>query len=205
MSAPPLVLASASPRRRELLDQSGVAFESFASAVQEVARPGEQPDTFAQRMAREKAADVARHLPGRFVLAADTVVVVDDVVLGKPADRDDARRMLRTLSGRGHRVLTAVALIDPQGGLEEVLVQSDVEFRGLSEHEIEDYLNTGEPFDKAGAYGLQGGAAKFVRQVRGSVSNVIGLPMDEVAVLLRRRMPSLRAPTPSRPFSKQDA
>jgi nucleoside triphosphate pyrophosphatase len=185
-----LVLASASPRRRELLDELGVAFESVASAVQEIARCREGPEAFAQRMAREKAADVARRLPGRFVLAADTVVVVDDAVLGKPIDRDDARRMLRTLSARSHRVLTAVALIDPQAGLEEILVQSDVEFRGLSEREIEAYLDTGEPFDKAGAYGIQGGARKFVRQVRGSVSNVIGLPIDEVAELLQRRMPA---------------
>jgi septum formation protein len=185
-----LVLASASPRRRELLAQLGVAFDVVPSAVPEVPEPGERPEAFAQRVAREKAAEVARRRPGSFVLAADTVVVVDDTILNKPRDCDDARRMLRMLSGRSHRVLTAVALVDPAGHCNELVVHSQVEFRPLSARDIEDYLDSGEPFDKAGAYAVQGLAKQFVVQVRGSLSNVIGLPLDEVAALLRRHLPA---------------
>jgi len=188
MSAP-LVLASASPRRRELLARLGIAFDVVASDVPETPLPGEHPEHFAQRAARDKSVEVARRCPGRYVLAADTVVVIDDTILGKPVDRDDARRMLQALSGRTHRVLTAVALIDPQQRIEELLVQSRVEFRRLTAGEVEDYLDSGEPFDKAGAYAVQGRAQQFVVRVDGSLSNVIGLPMDEVAALLRRIWP----------------
>lgn len=184
-----LVLASASPRRRELLAQLGVEFSVVASDVLEAPQLGERPEGFAQRMAREKAADVARRRPGALVLGADTVVVVDDIILGKPAGRDDASRMLEILSGRTHRVLTAVALIDPARKIEEIIVQSWVEFRPLAADEIAAYLDSGEPFDKAGAYGVQGLASQFVLAVRGSVSNVIGLPLDEVSDLLRRHLP----------------
>jgi len=185
-----LVLASASPRRRELLAQLGVAFDVVPSAVPEVPEPGERPEAFAQRVAREKAAEVARRCPGRLVLGADTVVVVDGTILNKPQDRADARRMLQMLSGRMHRVLTAVALLGPTGPCDALVVQSEVEFRPLSSRDIEAYLDSGEPFDKAGAYAVQGLAKKFVVQVRGSHSNVVGLPLDEVATLLRRHLPA---------------
>ncbi len=185
-----LILASASPRRRDLLAARGVRFEVVPSSVEETPRPGEPPEAFAQRIAREKACDVARHRPGTCVLAADTVVIAGASLFGKPADRDDARRMLRALSGRAHRVLTAVAFVDADGHLAETAVESEVEFRRLTSGEIEAYLDSGEPFDKAGAYAIQGLAQEFVTRVRGSYSNVIGLPMDEVLELLRRHCPS---------------
>ena len=196
---PQLILASASPRRRELLAAGGFRFEVVPSNVVEISRPGERPEAFAQRVAREKAGDVARHCPGACILAADTVVVVDDVMFGKPTDRDDARRMLRALSGRTHRVLTAVAVMDRDGAVDELLVESHVEFCQLTTDEIEGYLDSGEPFDKAGAYAVQGLAKAFVVAVRGSYSNVVGPPMEEVTVLLRRHLPSAAATTPPTP------
>jgi len=185
----PLVLASASPRRRDLLGEAGVVFEVVPSDVPEHPAPGEAAAAFARRVARDKALDVARRRPEAWVLAADTVVVVDGAIFGKPVDRDDGRRMLHALSGRVHQVLTAVVLRGPQTDGDECLVSSDVEFRSLTAAEIDGYLDSGEPFDKAGAYAVQGGARPFVHQVRGSYSNVVGLPMDEVAALLRRRVP----------------
>ena len=193
-----LVLASASPRRRELLVQRGIAFRVDASDVPETPRPAESAEAFARRVARDKAAEVARRHPQAFVLGADTVVVLDGLIFGKPADRADARRMLRALAGRAHRVLTAVALIAPTGAVDELLVESQVELRALAAAEIEAYLDSGEPFDKAGAYAVQGLAGQFVTRVRGSRSNVIGLPVDEVVDLLRRRIPSEPAAVDSR-------
>lgn len=194
-----LVLASASPRRRELLTARGFRFEVDPSNVMETPRPGEPPDAFAQRIAAEKAGDVARRHPGRCVLAADTVVVVDGTLFGKPVDRSDARRMLQALSGRTHRVLTAVALVDPTGAVEEILVESQVAFRPLTAAEIEEYLESGEPFDKAGAYAVQGLAKKFVVRVRGSHSNVVGLPMEAVTDLLQRHLPAAANTAPAMP------
>jgi septum formation protein len=185
-----LVLASASPRRRELLAASGYCFEVVPSNTDEIPLPGESPAVFAQRVAREKAYDVAGRHPDSCVLAADTVVVVNGALFGKPADRNDARRMLQALSGRVHRVLTAVALIPSGAALEAVLVESTVEFRQLTAAEIEVYLDSEEPYDKAGAYAVQGEAGKFVASVRGSYSNVIGLPIEAVTELLRRHLPA---------------
>ena len=182
-----LVLASASPRRRELLAQLGVAFDVAVSDVPETPDPGESPEAFARRAARDKAAEIGRRCPAAMVLAADTVVAVDGAIFGKPRDRADARRMLEALSGRTHEVLTAVVLHHPGGAVEERLVRSAVEFRALMPREIEDYLDSDEPYDKAGAYAVQGQAQRFVVQVRGSYSNVVGLPIDEVGELLRRR------------------
>jgi septum formation protein len=185
---PALVLASASPRRRDLLRNLGIAFDVVPSRAPEVRRPGEDAAQFARRIARDKAEEVAARCPQQYVLGGDTIVVVDDSVFGKPADRDEARRMLRILSGRTHRVLTAVALLDPDGRVEETLVETRVDFRPLSEEEIESYLDSGEPFDKAGAYAVQGLAKGFVAGVHGSFTNVVGLPMKEVADLLQRRL-----------------
>jgi septum formation protein len=181
-----LILASVSPRRRELLAASGVQFDVVPSKVAEIRQAGEPPEVFAQRAAREKASDVARRRPGECVLAADTVVIVGADLFGKPKDRGDARRMLLALSGRIHCVLTAVALVDADGRMTEMVVRSDVECRRLTAGEIEAYVDSGEPFDKAGGYAIQGLARKFVTRVRGSYSNVIGLPVDEVLALLRR-------------------
>ncbi len=191
-----LVLASASPRRRDLLAGLGVTFEVVPSSVPEVPRPGESPEAFAVRVAREKATQVARRRPECYVLGADTVVIVGDRLLGKPQDRRDARRMLQELSGRTHRGVTAVALVHPITEIEEVLVESEVTFRCLSAQELERYLDTGEGIDKAGGYAVQGLASAFVVRVRGSYSNVVGLPMDEVAALLRRLLPNQVVPAP---------
>lgn len=185
-----LVLASASPRRHQLLSEIVGRFAVVPSDIPEVPLPDETAEAFAQRIAAEKAADVARRHPDAFVLGADTVVVVDGAILGKPRDREDARRMLHLLSGRSHAVLTAVALLGPAGVRAQLIVRSDVEFRHLSPSEIEEYLDTAEPYDKAGAYAVQGAAAKFVVQVQGSYSNVVGLPLAEVAALLRRHLPA---------------
>ena len=181
-----LVLASASPRRRELLTQMGVSFEVVVSNVPETPAPGEAPDAFAQRAARDKAEEVARRHPDALVLAADTVVALDGKIFGKPCDRTDARRMLQALSGRTHEVLTAVVLRAPSGAIATALVRSAVELRHLTPRDIEEYLDSDEPYDKAGAYAVQGVAQRFIVQVQGSYTNVVGLPIDEVRDLLRR-------------------
>jgi septum formation protein len=180
-----LILASASPRRRALLSELGLSFEVVPSTVPETPASGESAEDFARRVAREKAMEVAGRCPGACVLAADTIVVVDGLVLGKPSDRADARRMLQVLSGRTHLVLTAVAVVDSSGKHTEALVSSEVAFRPLSAGEIDAYLDTDEPYDKAGAYAVQGSARRFITAVRGSYTNVVGLPLDEVRRLLR--------------------
>jgi len=182
-----LILASASPRRRELLRQLDVSFDIVPSGIPEVPLEDEEPACFAGRAAREKALDVAAKIPATWVIGADTVVVLDDRIIGKPVDEPDARAMLRHLSGRQHQVLTAIAFIGPDGRLEnELVVTSTVQFRTLSDPEIAAYVSTGEPMDKAGGYAIQGGAGDFVRNVKGSYTNVIGFPMDEVRDLLER-------------------
>ena len=188
-SQPPLVLASASPRRRELLARAGVRFEVVPSGVVEEPRPGEAPRNLVLRLACEKALDVAGRLrasPRRLVLGADTIVVLDDAVLGKPADRDQAVAMLRRLVGRTHRVLTAVAVVATDR-LEpcSVCVESTVVMRGAAEAELRAYVATGEPLDKAGAYAAQGEGRRFVARIAGSETNVIGLPLEETLSLLR--------------------
>jgi septum formation protein len=189
MTSAPLLLASASPRRSELLRGAGVAFEVRPADVDESARAGEPPEQYATRLAREKALRVAQDSgadPPRWVLGADTIVVLDGVVYGKPADPEHAVRTLATLRGRTHRVLTAVALARSDGSaLHELRVESQVTLRAASDPEIRAYVATGEPLDKAGAYALQGAGGGLVLRVEGSRSNVIGLPLDETLVLLR--------------------
>lgn len=190
-----LVLGSASPRRAVLLRELGVDFIVRASDAPEIPAPGESAAAFAGRAAREKGLAIAQAHGGEWVLAADTVVTIDGAILGKPTDAADAHGMLARLSGRRHEVLTAVALIAPDGQLaEELLVRTEVEFRDLGAGEIDAYVATGEPADKAGAYAIQGGAARFVRAVRGSHSNVVGLPTEAVRDLLDRH--GLRARRP---------
>lgn len=186
---PRLVLASASPRRRELLRSRGIDFVVIASDIPETAQPNELPATFVQRMAREKAHAVAAGLETRaWVLGADTVVVVDDDILGKPRDAGDACDMLRRLSGRGHEVMTGVALIAPDRSTHSSFhVVTRVDMKRLSSADIARYVESGEPMDKAGAYAIQGGAAPFIARVAGSYSNVVGLPLDEVCALLERQ------------------
>jgi septum formation protein len=181
----PLILGSQSPRRAELMRGLGIPFVVRVSEVEEVARSSESAAEFAARAAREKGQAVALAHGGDWVLAADTVVVLDGAILGKPADAADARGMLRRLSGRSHEVLTAVALLAPDGRIAgEVLVRTVVDFRPLDTAEIDAYVASGEPADKAGAYGIQGGAATFVRAVSGSYTNVVGLPVEEVRTML---------------------
>lgn len=183
---PRWLLASISPRRRELLREGGQDFEIEPSGLEEARRADETPAEFARRMALEKAREVAGRRPGRWVLAADTVVVCGADVLGKPVDAGEARRMLRRLSGRDHQVITGYALIDPRGEVfSEGTVSTTVVFREIAAAEIERYVASGEPLDKAGAYAVQGAAGEFVREVHGSLTNVIGLPMDEVSEALR--------------------
>jgi len=184
-----LVLASASPRRAELLQQVGIAFEVRVSQVAEDGDvPGAEPAEVAELHARQKALDVAAGAPLRLVLGADTVVVLDGRVLGKPRDEDEARAMLRALSGRTHEVITGVALALLRGADPELIAQdhvrTQVTFRELSEAEIEAYVMSGEPMDKAGAYGIQGRGALLVEEIKGCYSNVVGLPLSRTWEML---------------------
>ena len=186
MPAPSLVLASASPRRRELLRQLGIDFTCDAAEIDETPLAGERPRAYVQRMAREKAGTVAqRFRPGdRLVLAADTTVVIDGLLLGKPGDQSDGMAMLQRLSGRSHTVFTAVCL---SNGLEQrcEVVATEVSFAELSPQTCAAYLATGEPWDKAGAYAIQGLGGALVSGIRGSYSNVVGLPLNETWQMLR--------------------
>ena len=196
--APRIYLASRSPRRRELLTQIGIAYDTLAFrgllredlATDETPLPGEEPRAYVERVAQAKAEHgwqlVAwRKLPTQPVLAADTTLEFENEIIGKPADADDAARILRRLSGRTHRVLTAVAVAF-QGRTESVLSVSEVRFGRLDDKEIRRYVDSGEPLDKAGAYGIQGRAALFVEHLDGSFSGVMGLPLFETGEVLRR-------------------
>ena len=182
--APGLCLASMSPRRHELLEQIGVAHVVSAPHIDEAVLPGEAAADYVARMARTKALSVQRHAAGVPVLAADTVVVIDELILGKPAGAAEAVAMLERLSGRSHAVLTAVALATAEG-LSVRLSASEVRFRPLSRAECLDYWQSGEPRDKAGAYAIQGKGAVFIEYLAGSYSGVMGLPLYETAQLLR--------------------
>ncbi|MDW7712305.1 MAG: Maf family protein [Deferrisomatales bacterium] len=179
-----LILASASPRRRELLDALGVPFEVRESCADETLPPGVPLEEGLAEVARRKARDVAhRSPPGAWVLGADTAVVLRDRVFGKPRDRAEAEGFLRALSGMSHRVLTGVGLLGPTGE-RSVTVATQVRFRTLSEAEIAWYASLPEPYDKAGGYAIQGSGAFLVAEIRGSCSNVVGLPMAETSALL---------------------
>jgi septum formation protein len=197
-----LVLASASPRRQELLRNVGISFAVQVADLDETPLPGEGARDCAERLAREKALKVWRARPQDVVLGADTVVVVDGTILGKPADGDDAARMLRMLSGREHRVITGVCLVrgvvSGQGSAaseleararEELKSASEttvVTMSEISEREIRDYVATGEPMDKAGAYAIQGIASRWIPRIEGDYSNVVGLPVALVYRMLRK-------------------
>jgi septum formation protein len=154
--------------------------------VNEDQRPGEPPLEYARRLAREKAEAVARRYPRSYVLGADTIVVVEGAVLGKPRDAADAARMLRMLSGRGHAVTTAVSLVSPPGDTDTRSYTTQVYFRKLTEDEIQRYVAGGEPMDKAGAYAIQGGASRWTDRIEGEFSNVVGLPLSLVTEMLRK-------------------
>jgi septum formation protein len=184
-----LILASASPRRRDLLERAAVAFEVRPANVPEHREPGEPPALFARRLALAKARAVANSagaVPPRLVLGADTIVVIDAEVLGKPANAEHAVELLSRLVGRTHRVITAVAVIKSASqDARHAVVESSVSMRPASAEEVRAYVATGEPLDKAGAYAVQGIGRRFVEKIEGSESNVIGLPMEETLALLR--------------------
>jgi len=177
----PLVLASASPRRRQLLDMLGIPHRAIAADVQEIPLPREAPAEYARRLARDKA----RAVPGALVLGADTIVVVDGAILEKPRDADDAVQMLLRLQGRQHEVITAVCLL-AHGEAYEATDRTTVTFRPATEPFLRAYVATGEPMDKAGAYGIQGFGAALVERIDGDFFGVMGLPVRLVLDLLAR-------------------
>jgi septum formation protein len=190
-----IVLASASPRRQELLRNAGIPFEVQPADIDETPRPGESPRDCAERLALEKALAIFQNRPEGFVLGADTIVVVDDAILGKPRDADDAARMLRLLSGRPHAVITGVCLVGsaasrqlPAASEPKTQTVSEttlVTMCEISDTEIGDYILTGEPMDKAGAYAIQGMASRWITRIEGDYSNVVGLPVALVYRMLK--------------------
>ena len=183
-----LILASSSPRRAELLRAAGIDFDVQSADLDETAYAGETPDAYVRRLAAEKARTVLVHGGAAVVLAADTTVVIDETILGKPADEEDAARMLRLLSGRTHEVLTAVSVARAGAVMLTEVERTIVEFAPLSQFEIDWYVATGEPRDKAGAYAIQGYASRFVTRIDGSYSNVVGLPVALVYEILKGMM-----------------
>jgi septum formation protein len=179
------ILASASPRRRELLESIGLEFEVIPSHIPEVRAAGESPEEYVARLSREKAAAVAREHPGRWIIAADTTVLLGEELLEKPVDAVDAVRMLTTISGETHTVYTGVTLIGP-GHSDTRVSESEVRMLPLSGADIEWYVGTGEPLDKAGSYAVQGKGAMFIDSIHGSYTNVVGLPLATLFLMLRR-------------------
>ncbi len=171
-----IYLASQSPRRRELLEQAGIAFQVVTSAYEEENDPGMKPEELVRIQAEGKAKEAAGRYDG-WILGADTIVVLDGRILGKPADKAEAADMLRRLSGKRHTVMTGIALLRGSQVYSRT-VQTDVWFRKLTEEEIRQYIASGEPLDKAGAYGIQGRGAVFIEKIYGSYSNVVGLPLE---------------------------
>lgn len=183
-----LILASASPRRAELLRAAGIAFDVMPADVDETVDPEETPDGYVRRVAQLKAETIIARAPGRVILGADTIVLTDNQVLGKPVDHDEARRMLRLLSGREHVVITAVCLVNSTAESHRIhtsVARTTVEFAPLDDPEIDAYIASGEPMGKAGAYAIQGLASRFVTRIDGSYSNVVGLPVALVYSLCK--------------------
>jgi septum formation protein len=181
----PLILASASPRRQQFLTDLGLAFTCLPADIDEMPLPGEKPEAFARRMAQEKAAAIAAQHPASWILGADTVVALADEIIGKPKDAADALAILRRLQGRSHQVITGLALVCQAEDCVETLAESsEVTFAAFSDEALAAYVRTGEPLDKAGAYGIQGKGAFLVRSVHGSCANVIGLPVSSCVSLL---------------------
>jgi len=183
-----IVLASASPRRAELLRAAGIDFDVQPANVDETIATGESPNEYVSRLAEGKARLVYEQDARRTVLAADTAVVVDAHILGKPLDETDASRMLRMLSGRTHEVLTAVSIFHPGQIVDTRVDATTVEFAPLSDADINWYVSSGEPMDKAGAYAVQGLASRFITRIEGSYSNVVGLPIALVYQMLTTKL-----------------
>jgi len=192
-----IVLASASPRRQELLRNAGISFLVQPADINETPLANESPQNCAKRLARDKAVAISKSRPQDYVLGADTIVVIDNSILGKPRDAADAGRMLRLLSGRTHKVVTGVCLVTPSmrscestpEGREVITVSEStlVSMDEITEQEIRDYIATGEPMDKAGAYAIQGIASRWITCIDGDYSNVVGLPVRRVYSMLRKQ------------------
>jgi len=188
-----LVLASRSPRRSELLAAAGFSFEVLAADIDETPRDHEAPDAYVERLAIEKARAVLALRPDSTVLGADTTVVIDGLILGKPADELEATDMLKRLRGRVHDVLTGVALVD-SAGAQSAVERTRVWFDPVTDEDISWYVASGEPVDRAGAYAIQGLASRFIPRIEGSYSNVVGLPVALVSSILMRRKPLRLSP-----------
>jgi septum formation protein len=186
---PRVVLASGSPRRAEILRILGWPFEARVVNIDESRMPGEDAATYVQRLAREKAMTAAAKSPGMTVVGADTTVTIDDHILEKPADDDDARRMLRLLNGRWHRVLTGLAVVRASSDVNVSYETTEVKFAAMSDDEIAWYVSTGEPMDKAGAYAIQGFGARFIEGIKGDYFNVMGLPARRLYELVAEGRP----------------
>jgi septum formation protein len=190
-----IVLASASPRRQELLRNAGIGFTVQAADIEETPLAGESARDYAERLAREKALAIFQGHREDHVLGADTIVVVDEMILGKPRDGDDAARMLRMLSGRTHAVITGVCVVSPAASRQPPVASktktasetTQVTMCEISDEEIRDYIATGEPMDKAGGYAIQGIAARWIPRIEGDYSNVVGLPVALVYAMLRKQ------------------
>jgi nucleoside triphosphate pyrophosphatase len=178
---PRVVLASKSPRRRDLLQQAGLTFSVIISDFKENSVAMSEPDAYVKTLAEAKAGDISNKHPETWVIGADTIVLIDDRILGKPVSADDARSMLRLLSGKAHQVLTGYCICcKTKGRIFSETIRTDVFFKTLKPEEIEWYIQTGEPFDKAGAYAIQGVGSLLVKRINGSYTNVVGLPVCEV-------------------------
>ncbi|WP_246940850.1 Maf family protein [Bacillus pinisoli] len=174
-----LVLASSSPRRKELLTNLGITFDVLSSSIEETIDPSVTPEETVLSLAEQKAMDVAKQYPSSYVVGADTIVVYDSQILGKPKDEQDAKHMLRMLSGNTHYVLTGVSIV-VNGQPSSFYVRTDVTFWPISEDEISQYIESREPFDKAGSYGIQGLGSLFVKEIKGDYFSVVGLPISRL-------------------------
>ncbi|MEK7803873.1 MAG: Maf family protein [Deltaproteobacteria bacterium] len=182
-----LVLASSSPRRKTLLEKIGLRFDICHSNIDENIKKGEAPEEHCLRLAEEKAKEAAKNVENGWIIGADTIVFIDNRILGKPSDVNEAREMLNLLKGRYHKVCTAFCLLNTvTGGKIKRVVESRVKVKNLTDREIEDYIKTSEPFDKAGAYAVQGIGSFMVEEIEGSYTNVVGLPMEELEEALEQ-------------------
>lgn len=181
-----IVLASASPRRREILENTNIKFDIISSSIDELVLEGESPCHMVMRLAFEKGIDIASKRKSDLVISADTIVVLDNKVLGKPKDEDEARDMITSLSGKTHQVITGISLINLENNKKIIdYVISNVKFKNLSENDINDYIKTKESLDKAGAYGIQGYGALLVEEIQGDYFNIVGLPVSKLSDLLK--------------------
>ena len=182
-----IILASASPRRKEILENTNVKFKIMASSIEELRLEGESPCQMVMRLAFEKGIDIASRQKSDLVISADTIVVLDNTVLGKPKDEIEARKMITSLSGRTHQVITGISLINLDNNKKIIdYVISNVKFKNLSEEDINDYIRTKESLDKAGAYGIQGYGALLVEEIQGDYFNIVGLPISRLSDLLKK-------------------